>query len=182
MMAFPDNLQPRVTGFPPSEGERPTARVALDFEHRRNGSLLLLDGWEQREADLREQVVRVLGESGYFTEIGSDVPEPDLEVIIRLAVEERIDMVAAYATGMTFFLIPSKTHSDVIVDALIRSPHTGEQWNVLLEDSIGSWMQLFLVFGAPFAWHRSVQSDVCENLFRNLAVELKERRILSAGS
>ena len=180
-MTFPDRLQPEVTGFPPmDEVSRPTASVVLELEHRVNGSLFD-EGREETEEALRWQAIRALRESGYFAEVGPVVPNPDLELIIGFELDEDINRFGIFATVLTAFVIPSRTRHAFVLDAIVRSPRTGEKWELRMEDSMRQWMQLFLVFGAPFARQPTVQNEVCENMFRRLAVELHQRQILTAG-
>jgi hypothetical protein len=118
-------------------------------------------------------------ETGYFSEVGPTVDNPDVKIKVRIKDEGKANLGMAMVTGFTLFLIPSSATDLYVMDAEVTNLKTGQTRSYHLEDSMNYYQQIFLIFIMPFNWPASVVEDVLENMFTHLAVKIHEDGLLT---
>ena len=117
-------------------------------------------------------------ESGYFSEVGSAVDNPDLQIRVKMQDQGEGSMGRAFLTGLTLYLIPSSGTDHYVMDAEVTHVKSGETKKYHLEESLEFHQQLFLIFIMPFNTPGSVAEEIFENMFKHLAMKIQEDGLL----
>lgn len=156
-------VQP-VSDWPPQTSAKKSIRLITTYDYMLNGkpmegAALAIDTQAQRVAD-------VYVDSGMFSQVIRDRGETDLVGRVKMEQEEDGSMALAFITGLTLYLVPSKSDVTVRVKTTFADADGNDLGTFEKAEKIAVWQQLFLVFVAPFKFPVSVYTDTIRDLNR----------------
>ncbi len=63
----------------------------------------------------------VFQDSGLFSEVGTDVPDPDLELVLNIEEEEHFNQVLTFVCGFTLFIVPAVDRVSLDCEGAVHS-------------------------------------------------------------
>ena len=127
---------------------------------------------ERRTSQFRRKAVEIIGASGHFTEVGTNIAKPDLELVLSIHEEEHFSRALTGLSALTLFVFPAVDRVETHTVGEIFSG-TGEKLGDVHggQSRIGaiSWLLLPAIPSAVISERRSV-----EDLFKSVLVQLLE--------
>lgn len=181
---FSGNTLPRVDTFPAlasAPAQKPSVALSVSFRQFLNGApVTLLRGTAENAH--RTRLAGILEESGYFSAVHTDGTEADLTLEVAFKDEGSGSMGMAFLTGLTFYLVPSFTTDNFVLDAKLTERASGQEHEVHLEEFVTQWQQILLLPLMPFKLTPVQVYKAQGQLWRNLAVELAKSGMLASGA
>lgn len=141
----------------PTPDEKPTVSVAVFGEGRLNGEKrdLPTSALERFKEATREAYEG----SGFFSDVRMGLEESDLRAEVKITNSGNPNYGLAFLSGFTLLLIPAKATDVFDVETAFkdRSGETIAEFS--RTEEMDTWIELFLIFAAPFAWPGSVLHD-----------------------
>lgn len=128
---------------------------------------------ETRAKELEEAGLEVLRASGYFSEVGTELENPDMELVVNLEEKEHFSQASAFLTGFTLLIIPTSDRVELNGTGEVFSS-TGEKLAELrVEESITAWIGIILLPAIPsyFVAGNRYNADI----FRSFLVQMKDQ-------
>lgn len=127
---------------------------------------------ERREKVLRNAGLAILSDSGLFAEVGTDIDDPDLELVLRIVEEEHFNRATIWLSALTVFLVPVLDRVETHGVGEIYSG-TGENLGELqVESTLSIAIALLALPLVPTAFWASSASQT--DLFRSVLVQMAE--------
>jgi hypothetical protein len=102
------------------------------------------------QANLENLIKQQYLGSERFSRVITAQETSDLYVNIRVSNHERGSLAAAFITGLTLFVIPSKHSNELTMTTTFKDADGKVLGRVEKRETITTWMQLLLIFGLPF--------------------------------
>lgn len=122
----------------------------------------------------RERGVEVLSASGFFTEVGTDLHEPDLELVLNINEREEFSRGLAYAAGATLLLIPAIDRVQIRGEGKLYSSDGEVLGELNVNERITVVMQLLMLPFFPTAVHAT--SAAKDDVFKSVLAQLAKNR------
>jgi hypothetical protein len=160
----------------PNAGKGKSIDIALSGKSTFNGkeqpeSLTLLRYW-------REQAEKAYQDSGLFSGVTTGNPDTDLRAEIEITDSTKRRIGLLYLAGLTLYLLPSKGTDELMVRTTIKGRDGAVIGTYEKTETINNWVQLFLVFAAPFHSSNSVYEETFYDLNRSTIAELHAKGFL----
>ena len=155
-------------------------KATLDFTYSHFGYQL-----NHRERDLAEgssikSALEAFEKTGYFSEIGPTVADPDLQINVNFLHKAKSDRTYKLAVW-TLLLIPTVGVDQFIIDAEVNNLRTGQTRSYHLEDSVIMYAQTLLILFIPFQIPYTIYDDVRQNMYKHLGVKMHEDGLLTTA-
>ncbi|WP_260468320.1 hypothetical protein [Stutzerimonas stutzeri] len=147
-MTYSHKSLPEVSQWPlESVQKKPSAYIKVQTEYSFNGTPKASN---PNIARLEELIRKEFVDSGRFSRVSTEQEASDVYVTVTLRNQETGNLGLAVITGATFFLIPGTFDNTLIMDMTFRDGEGRKVGQVLKQETLTTWMHLFLVFALPF--------------------------------
>jgi hypothetical protein len=178
---FSSKTLPRIEQLPPREAAKPSVRLNLSYENYPYFGQKAKDS-PKRTRRFEKEMEQALRQSGYFSSVATDTPDPDLVIHAQLRDSNDITVSDAEDFVWTFGLWPLSYHGKYSLRMTATSPGSTTDWDLQLETGYTTWGQLLLLPLTPFMFETAVQHRVRRNLYRNVCLQLEQQGILDAAT
>lgn len=178
---FSSKTLPMIKQLPPRDAAKPSVRLSLSYENYPYLGRKAKDS-PKRTRRFEREMEQALRQSGYFSSVATDTPEPDL--VINAQLRDSTDITQSYGWDFvrTFGLWPSRYHGMYSLRLTATSPRLTTDWDLRLVTGFTTWGHLFLLPLMPFTFETAVEHRVRSNLFRNVCLQLERQGILDAAT
>ncbi|MCF6752116.1 hypothetical protein [Stutzerimonas degradans] len=148
-MTYSHKSLPEIGQWPLVESTqtKPTAYIKVQTEYSVNGTPTASN---PNIAKLEELIKKEFVDSGRFARVSTEQEASDLYVTVTLRNQETGNLGLAVITGATFFLVPGTFDNTLIMDMMFRDGEGKKLGRVQKQETLTTWMHLFLVFALPF--------------------------------
>ena len=157
--------------YEPREGGTLIARLTMNAEHWANGQR-----YQQSHKDClkrhQEVALKVFGKSGLFKEVGPDVTDPDIEIVVTSKEEELYNNVLVYVSGFTLGVIPAWITVANETDVKVATPNGKSIADFSAQSRMRAIIQILLFPAIPTL--HVAGSRCTRDLYRSVAVEMSE--------
>lgn len=127
---------------------------------------------ESRTTDLRESALEYLGNSGYFAEVGINLTDPDLELVLNINEEEHFSMGLTILAGLTLLAIPAHDRVETTTFGEIFSGSGEKLGEVRGEQSMSVLLGLLMFPAIPSLFIAKERSE--DDIFKSILAQLLE--------
>ncbi len=184
--------RPTIANWPPSAAsQKPSVKlVFVEHVHYANGATVpqyvspFIGEAKRKELmarDLKEMgknVHRAFEESGLVTLASEEAAKTDYTVEIRFQSHEKFSEANAFLTGFFGFIPPAKARITMTEVAIVKDAAGKEIGKIEKSETLSFWMQLFLIFYAPFAWPTTVANASLYDLGRAIVLDANAKGLL----
>ena len=167
---FRGDKLPELTDWPPpAQSSKKTILLSISGNASANGKV---QDFSNLIEDWRTQTVRAYEESGLFSSVVLSSAQPtDLRVDITVDHKGEYSETLAYVTGLTLgvssLVLPHKSSDDILMRCVVYDKKGQEVGAFQQNESLSTWIQLFLVFAMPFRdGPRKVETNVFYDMNR----------------
>ena len=130
----------------------------------------------ERKSKHTEKALRFFRAAGLFAEVGSDVRDPDLEIVLHVVEEEDFSTALTVVSTLTLFMIPVVDDKTVTVTGSILDAHGTTLAPLAAKGEFRVMIQLFLfpAIGSVGAAAEATDDD----LYKSIVVQTREHRQL----
>jgi len=174
--AFPAGKLKEMETFPPVPEAPINAHLNITWNH-------YLYGVHKPEADQSSAdnvwkiAEKTFKESGYFEKISPFVAHPDIKIKAHIIFKVEGSEAGVLFSAATFGVIPTHVMHHYVMDAEVTNLKTGQSRSYHLEDSVSIYAQTILILIAPFYWPGTVGEEMLENMFKHLAIKMREEGV-----
>jgi len=147
--SYSNHTLPEVGQWPlaaPAEA-KPTAQLQVESRYLFNDQNRA-GGFNQE--NLEKLLVKEFKDSGRFSAVTTAKERSDVYVSVRMTNHERGSTVSAFVTGFTLFIVPGRFKNEFTMEAQFKDADGKVLGKVEKSESVTTWMQLLLIFAAPF--------------------------------
>lgn len=163
-----DDLTPVKQWPPASSGTtKPSVYLKVDGEYLLNNKAM---GGGFNQAKLAELVLKEFQGSQQFGQVALTQQTADLYVSVQVTNHERSSIPAAFITGFTLFVIPSKHSNTLSMRSVFKDSEGKELGRVEKHETLTTWMQLLLIVALPF-------NESADNVLTQLAQSSLEEAV-----
>lgn len=147
--SYSNHSLPEVGQWPlaaPAEA-KPSAQLQVESQYLFNDQNRA-GGFNQD--NLEKLLVKEFKDSGRFSAVTTAKEHSDIYVSVRVINHERGSTVSAFVTGFTFFIVPGRFKNEFTMQAQFKDANGKVLGNVEKSETVTTWMQLLLIFAAPF--------------------------------
>jgi hypothetical protein len=127
-----------------------------------------------------EDILRGYRDSGLFDTVRSGLYESDLRAEVSIENSGDPNQALAFLSGLTLTLIPAKATDHLSMTTEFKSPEGETLATVVKQESVNTWIQLFLIFAMPFNWPGTVVDDVFTDLVHETLAEAGAEGVFQA--
>ena len=172
-MGWQSQIDPHSTRYdaipaPRTDAPRKRLQLTISVSHPN----VPQENQESREKSLRERAVTVLSDSGLFAEVGTDVTDPDLELVLRLVEEEHFSTAMVWLSAFTAFLLPIVDRVETHGVGEIYSGTGDELGKLEVESAVSIAITLLAFPLIPTAFTATNANET--GLFRSVVVQMAE--------
>ena len=176
--SFADWKLQELEGLPEASAPVLKAKLNVDMTYYFNGNLRT-EFNENATKTSKKVALETFQKSGFFSSVDTEMADPDLDIKINFQNHERGSSLLAFISGFTFMVIPASATNSFVMDAEVTHLKTGEIRKYHLEDSMGTYIQILLIFIMPFNWPGSVGEDILANMYHHMMVKMQEDGLLN---
>jgi hypothetical protein len=102
------------------------------------------------QAALDNLILQQYQDSQRFSDTTLSKQTSDLYINVRISNNERGNMVSAFITGFTLFIIPGKYSNEITMETVFKDGTGKVLGRIEKRETITTWMQLLLIVAVPF--------------------------------
>lgn len=162
--------------WPPKKEQTHSISVVVTGKAEFNGkpvdaSPAMVNKWQ-------DSVISTYKESGLFSDVSKGMASTDLRAEVSIKDQGKGSMAAAFLTGLTLYIIPSRAEDTFTVQTTFKNAEGKVLGTVEKRESVILWQQLFLIFGGPFTLSSNGATAVLSDIVKASLLEAQEKNIL----
>ena len=126
----------------------------------------------------QEPTAKAYRNAGLFSDVKVGFAETDLRAEVKIVHQGETNLGLGFLSGLTLFLIPSKTTDEFVVKTTIKDSEGDTIGTFEKSETITMWQQLFLIFATPFNFPGSVVKETLYDLNRAIINEAHSQGVI----
>ena len=168
---------PPIEDWPPAAGDaKRSIRIEVTGRAEAND-----DAQPVKPAELKawkDAAAHAYRDSGLFSEVLVDEGSADLVAKVYVLHRGSYSMALVIATVCTVTIIPARGKDEFVVSTTITDRNGRKLGSYEKTAETTTWIQLLLIFGAPFAWPGTVGPEALYDVNRATVVEANGKKVL----